>query len=138
MFSQGTEIEYTGTFQHYDTLDKFLYLGKGKIKKLIVTDDKVTEVHIESPEEIIFTKLDFIWTVNVNSKILLDNYNISIKTMNNHIGVKYRRKSKEEHTVSNRNTVSILDNLLESILGKELESEEYEDGRDSESTYGIC
>lgn len=138
MFSQGTEVEYTGTFHHYDTLDKFLYLGKGKIKKLIVTDDKVTEVHIESPEEIIFTKLDFIWTVNVNSKLLLDNYGISIKTMNNHIGVKYRRKSKEEHTVSNRNTVSILDNLLESILGKELESEEYVDGRGSVSTYGIC
>lgn len=138
MSFNGTEIEYVGNFQHFDTLDKFLYLGKGKIKKIVITNDKVTEVHIESPEDIIFTKQDFIWVVNVNSKILLENYNISIKTMNNHIGVKYIRKSKEEHTVSNRNTISMLESLLESVLGKELESEEYEDGRDCEPTYGLC
>lgn len=136
--NRGTLVDYTGSFLHSVVLDKFLSIGEARIRTIVITDDKVTEVHLEDEEDFVFSFQGFCWVFHGDNGLLYDKYKIPIKPINNDISIKYRRKHNQSHTVSNRNTTETLNNLIQTVLGMELLSEEYEDGRDCESTYGLC
>lgn len=133
--SRGTFVDYNGSFLHSMVMDSFLYLGEARISTIIVVNDEVTEVHLEDEEDFSFSRQGLYWFFHGDNALLYDRYKIPIKPINNHIGIKYKSKYNQWHTVSHRTTIELLDSLIHIVAGKQLMSEEYDDGLDFEEPY---